>query len=289
MAKVFIGMPVYNGEHFLKEALDSLCSQTYSNWNMHISDDGSTDSTEAICRLYVEKDKRITYYRQPKNIGMFENFKYTLEKSNSEYFMWAAQDDLWEKTFLETCVSILDNDTRVGLAGTTIAEIDSYGRTARELLSLEKLSGKPSVKTITHYVLEPEILGRCNIMYGLWRTAAIKETWKAYPQRSVWGQDYMFVLAGISRFGVKIDNKTLFKKRLGGYSSPDATKNDAPGETQKRTITNPKDYIFPLGRFNVYFKGHMEALRGTPYQPLAAVLLLARLPRALWNHFKQTP
>jgi hypothetical protein len=194
-----------------------------------------------------------------------------------------------KKTFLETCVSILDNDTRVGLAGTTIAEIDSYGRTAREILSLEKLSGKPSVKTITHYVLEPEILGRCNIMYGLWRTAAIKETWKAYPQRSVWGQDYMFVLAGISRFGVKIDNKTLFKKRLGGYSSPDATKNDAPGETQKRTITNPKDYIFPLGRFNVYFKGHMEALRGTPYQPLAAVLLLARLPRALWNHFKQTP
>ena len=69
-------MPVYNGERFLKEALDSLCAQTYSDWNIYISDDGSTDSTEAICRLYAEKDTRINYYRQPKNIGMFENFKY---------------------------------------------------------------------------------------------------------------------------------------------------------------------------------------------------------------------
>jgi glycosyltransferase involved in cell wall biosynthesis len=62
MAKVFIGMPVYNGERFIKDALDSLCAQTYSNWNLFISDDCSTDSTEVICRHYAEKDKRIIYY-----------------------------------------------------------------------------------------------------------------------------------------------------------------------------------------------------------------------------------
>ena len=66
MAKVFIGMPAYNGERFIKEAIDSLRGQSYVDWVMLISDDASTDKTRAICEEYAKKDQRITYYRQEK-------------------------------------------------------------------------------------------------------------------------------------------------------------------------------------------------------------------------------
>jgi glycosyltransferase involved in cell wall biosynthesis len=280
-------MPVYNGERFLKEALDALLSQSFTDWTLLISDDASGDKTKAIVQEYANRDSRITYVRQESNLGIFKNFKYTLDQADGKYFMWAAQDDLWEKSFLRTCVDILDKDESIGLTGTNMMEIDSYGRTIRELPWLEKLSGKPGIRSISHYILEPEILGKCNIMYGVWRIDAVKTVWRAFPQRKVWGQDYMFVLAGISRYKIRIDGKMLFKKRLGGYSSEGALDKDGPSEVQKRIISDPKDYIFPLGRFGIYFKGHMEALSGTPYQLLGAALLLTRLPRAFWNHIKK--
>ena len=106
---VCIGVPVYNGEKFLKNCLDSLLSQTFTNFNLIISDNASTDSTQSICQEYVQKDKRIQYYRQTKNIGIILNHKFVLAKSTSKYFLWAAADDLWHNTFLEKNVKILEN------------------------------------------------------------------------------------------------------------------------------------------------------------------------------------
>ena len=107
---VCIGVPVYNGEKFLKNALDSLLSQTFANFNLIISDNASTDSTQLICQEYAQKDKRIQYYRQTKNMGIILNHKFVLTKSTSKYFVWAAADDLWNNTFLEKNVKILENN-----------------------------------------------------------------------------------------------------------------------------------------------------------------------------------
>lgn len=68
------GLPVYNGEQFLEETLDSLLAQTYSDFELIISDNASTDRTESICRFFVKKDKRIRYYRNDENIGLGSNF-----------------------------------------------------------------------------------------------------------------------------------------------------------------------------------------------------------------------
>ena len=107
---VCIGVPVYNGEKFLKNALDSLLSQTFTNFNLIISDNSSTDSTQSICQEYAQKDKRIQYYRQTKNMGIVSNHKFILNKAKSKYFVWAAADDLWNNTFLEKNVKILENN-----------------------------------------------------------------------------------------------------------------------------------------------------------------------------------
>mgnify|MGYP001611413863 FL=1 len=279
-------MPAYNGERFIKEAIDSLRGQSYVDWVMLISDDASTDKTRAICEEYAKKDQRITYYRQEKNIGMFPNFKFVLDSARGDYFMWASHDDLWEKDFLKVCVENIKNK-KVDVATTVVADIDSYGRNLRELTELTKFSGKPSIKQVARYVLQPEILGKCNLMYSVFRTSVIKKVWEIYPQRKEWGSDYHFSLTIISHFSVYIDKRILFRKRLGGFSSPDSTKNDDPDTVRRVTIKNPKNHMFPFGRFRRYFGGHMGALKGTPYRPLVALLLLVRLPRSFFVYLKE--
>lgn len=92
--KVSIGMPVFNGEPFIREALDSLLAQTFTDFELIISDNGSTDGTEAICREYAACDARIRYVRQTGNCGVLFNFQFVLDAARGEYFMWMACDDI---------------------------------------------------------------------------------------------------------------------------------------------------------------------------------------------------
>jgi glycosyltransferase involved in cell wall biosynthesis len=106
--RVSIGMPVYNGETFIRKALDSLLAQTFTNFELIISDNGSTDGTEAICREYAARDCRIRYVRQPENRGGLFNFHFVLDEAAGEYFMWAAHDDLCGREFIENLVDCME-------------------------------------------------------------------------------------------------------------------------------------------------------------------------------------
>ena len=92
---VSIGLPVYNGEAFIGEALDSLLDQTHSDFELIISDNASTDATEAICREYVSRDPRVRYIRQAANQGILANYRAVLNEARSGLFMWASADDTW--------------------------------------------------------------------------------------------------------------------------------------------------------------------------------------------------
>lgn len=286
-SKVFIGMPVYNGQRYLREALDSLLGQSFRDFTILISDDASTDDTPSIIREYSARDPRIQIVRQKQNIGLFKNFGYTLEKADCPFFMWAAQDDIREKDYLSICVRRLEEDSSLGLAATLMGGIDFSGKDILEEKDLLKLSGKKWWGGVARYILQPEVLGKCNLMYGLFRTEAARAAWKAYPQRAAWGQDYLFSLALVSRYNIYVDHRALFKKRGGGFSSPAHLLNSEGVSLYVMNLKNPKNGMFPFGRFSSYFRGHMEALRGTPYRPLAAILLAARLPRAFMLHVKE--
>ena len=111
---VSIGIPVYNGERSIKQALEALRAQTYDNLELVISDNASTDSTGEICRQYEAQDRRIKYFRNPVNVGLYENFRRVVTLATGEYFMWAAADDLKPPTAVEHCVqAILRNDCAV--------------------------------------------------------------------------------------------------------------------------------------------------------------------------------
>jgi len=107
MPKVSIGMPVYNGEDTLQCALDSLLGQSFADFELIISDNASTDGTESICREYAERDRRIRYVRQPKNVGIAANFWFVLGEARGDYFMWAASDDTRSRDFVEVNMKFL--------------------------------------------------------------------------------------------------------------------------------------------------------------------------------------
>lgn len=125
--RVTVGLPVYNGERYLEEALASLLAQTYTDFEIVISDNASTDRTEEICRSFAASDPRVRYTRADTNRGGTWNFNRVVELSTGRYFRWAAHDDVVAPTYLERCVGVLDDDPRVALAHTKVELIDAAG------------------------------------------------------------------------------------------------------------------------------------------------------------------
>ena len=118
LPKVSIGLIVYNGAATLRVALDSILNQTFTDFELIISDNASTDGTENICREYAYSDKRIDYIRQPMNIGIHANLLFVCGQAVAEYFMWAAADDSRSCDAVQACVNVLSSDSDCVFAGT---------------------------------------------------------------------------------------------------------------------------------------------------------------------------
>jgi glycosyltransferase involved in cell wall biosynthesis len=125
--RVSIGMPVFNGEKYLTEALDSILVQTYRDFELIISDNASTDHTQQICREYATKNSRIHYYRNEKNLGAPKNYNRVFELSSGEYFKWAAHDDVLAPEYLQKCIAVLDKDPSIVLCHSKTGRIDEHG------------------------------------------------------------------------------------------------------------------------------------------------------------------
>ncbi|MCI5162785.1 MAG: glycosyltransferase [Candidatus Electrothrix sp. AX5] len=110
---VSIGLPVFNGEEYIADAIDSICKQSYPNFELIIYDNASTDNTKEICIKYAERYSNILYYRHNKNIGAHNNFAYALNDAKYDYFMWAAHDDKWDTNFLLKGMEKFDEDNTV--------------------------------------------------------------------------------------------------------------------------------------------------------------------------------
>ncbi len=120
-------MPVYNGEKYLAAAIRGFLDQTFSDFELIISDNASTDSTQRICESAAVEDDRIRYFRNNRNIGIEPNFNATFAHARGELFMWAAHDDLRDPTYLERCISKLDAEPSAVLCHSLTRIIDSEG------------------------------------------------------------------------------------------------------------------------------------------------------------------
>jgi glycosyltransferase involved in cell wall biosynthesis len=125
--RLSVGLPVYNGEKYLAEAIDALLGQSYTDFELIISDNASSDGTADICRHYEALDPRVRYFRQPQNVGLAPNHNFVAEQARGSLFKWAANDDLYARDLLKRCVEALEEYPRVVLAHCWTAKVDAQG------------------------------------------------------------------------------------------------------------------------------------------------------------------
>lgn len=122
---ISIAMATYNGEKFLGEQLDSILSQTYSNLEIIICDDNSTDSTYTILCEYASFDSRIKLFKNDTNLGLVKNFERALSLSSGEYIALADQDDIWLPEKIKTLLNEIGN---YDLICSSFKPIDAKGK-----------------------------------------------------------------------------------------------------------------------------------------------------------------
>lgn len=175
--KVSIGMPVYNGEHLLRQALDSLLGQTFTEFELIISDNASTDKTQIICEEYVVKDDRIRYVRQDRNQGAAENFQIVFNLSRGKYFMWAAHDDTWDENFIKNNYDHLELNEDIGL---TFCWFNLVDVNSREIIKTIQPNTNLHDNKAYNYIIN---LFSINVhkIYGIYRREMLWQAIKIYP------------------------------------------------------------------------------------------------------------
>lgn len=178
--RVSIGLPVYNGENYLATTLDSILAQTFTNFELIISDNASSDRTEAICREYAASDHRIRFVRSPTNLGAARNYNRVFELARGEYFRWNGHDDPIAPVFLERCVEILDRDPGVILCFARNRAIDEHGAdhevpalTARTFVPKPRLASPTAHVRFYHAVVADHPQGA---IFGLIRRSVLAQT-----------------------------------------------------------------------------------------------------------------
>jgi glycosyltransferase involved in cell wall biosynthesis len=174
---VSIGLPVYNGANFLRQTLDSLLQQTFTDFELIIADNASTDTTQEICLEYAAKDERICYFRNEINIGAARNFNRVFELSKGKYFKWAAHDDICAPEMLERCVEILEKDSSIILchSQTKLIIHDRQGEFKKEKNHTLKLN-TDSPRANQRFDDLINISHWCFPIFGLIRTDILKKT-----------------------------------------------------------------------------------------------------------------
>jgi len=209
--KVSIGMPVYNGEKYIREALDSLLSQAFSDFELIISDNASIDGTEAICLEYAVRDPRIRYIRQTENRGLFMNFQVVLDAGVGEYFMWAAADDLWDEQWIATLLPI--SVKYQCLAYGFVEAIDEYGNTIPHTANGRRFEfiGNRAMRKLKYFML-PGSSGKANPIYGIAPISYLRTNSILGVQSAEFGGDMIFLFSILNDIEIRHGDGIHFKR-----------------------------------------------------------------------------
>lgn len=171
--RVSIAMPVYNGERYVSQSLDSLLAQTFTDFELVVVDNCSTDRTEEICRSYVVRDPRVRYVRNEHNIGGPANFRRSFMLCSGEYHKWSTADDYWDPTVVEKGVALLDADPELVLAYPRTRLVNERGELIRDYDDHLHLMEDSAAKRFRK-VLDTSTL--CHAHLGVLRRSAMLRT-----------------------------------------------------------------------------------------------------------------
>ena len=167
---VSIGIPTFNRPEGLRRTLECITSQSYKHLEIIVSDNCSpSENPSDVARAFAAGDSRITFFRQPSLTTAGENFRFVLKKATGEYFMWAADDDEWSHTFIESCVKGLSNAAVI----TVMPRFRTLFRVGGKTLDnpMPDLSPRrTTVQNILAFLARPTP----SILYGLHRREALQ-------------------------------------------------------------------------------------------------------------------
>ncbi len=191
--RITVGLPVYNGQKYLEAAIESHLAQSFGDFELVISDNGSTDATGEICGRYAQLDARVKYLKSPINRGILWNHRRVLEPvdPSTPYFRWAGADDILEPGLLAAMVEVLDTRPEIEAVMPATKNIDEEGtviRTMERSLNLES----PDVFERARQILLANY--QHVIAYGLLRAPSLRRM-RTGPHYIGWDPVFIWELA----------------------------------------------------------------------------------------------
>ena len=170
--RVSIGVAIYNEAKFLRSTLDSVLAQDFTDFELIISDNASTDGTQEISLEYVARDPRVSYHRNETNVGATENFNLVFKYATGEYFMWMGGHDLCAPNYVSRCLAVLESDPALVQCNSVTQHMSQEGRELGRALRQVDTRGK------SIFVRANLILWQVSNfdVYSLFRTDALKRT-----------------------------------------------------------------------------------------------------------------
>lgn len=215
---VTIGVPTRNRAGLLRQTLDTLLAQDYPNFELVVSDNASTDETQAVCRALAERDPRVRYERSDVDRGLIGNFNRVIELARGEYIVIAGDDDLYEANFLSALVPALDRDPNVVLSAPGTDWITFEGRPLQR--STDKYHTDPA-KTPLQEAMRGLWDARGTMMMGVFRASVLRRS-MCFRQTYKTSVDYCdsILVFELSLYGaIRWTPEVLSHKRLGGVST----------------------------------------------------------------------
>lgn len=269
---VSIGFPVYNGEGFIAAALLSILNQTFGDFELIISNNASTDATEAICLKFAAQDSRIRYICQRSNLGAAGNFKFVLSQARGRYFMWAAGDDVRTPDFLAENVAFLE--THQEYVASTCPNCFDGDEDQPDRIVNFSVSGKLEDRYLA-------FLNNCwkshGIFYSVMRTDIIRDC--AIPGQSFTAVDWAIGIFLASRGGV---NRTKLGLAIFGRDGVSSRRGAWRAFRSQRL-----ELVIPLMRFSCYVLHLIKPLPWRPRLRISAVLVTINLKASADQAFSE--
>lgn len=285
--RVSIGLPVYNGERYLAEAIDAIRAQTFTDWELIISDNASTDSTPQICAEYAARDPRIRYSRQSQNVGIARNFNRVIDLSRGEYFRWQAHDDLCAPELVERCLEVLEKRPDATLAFTRTTRIDASGApisTDLYTVGNMKFSVGSWDDPVDYDV--PDVVERCRrflrpnrpaapaYLFGVMRSAPLKATRR---QGSYLAADEVFLLELLLKGPfIQIKEPLFFVRHFDDNATALGLKGDLLGLQARLDPALATSTGVLISKYQRYWE-YFVALQREPIDPLDKAKLAAHI------------
>ena len=253
MAKITIGIPVFNGEEFLEETIISVLQQTYTDFELIISDNDSSDNTKNICEKYLLKDSRIKYIKQASNLGPIKNFSSLINTASSDYFMWLSADDLIDSNWVESLLEISEKNSSIAFG--VVQYIDNKGNWLPSTANAKRFTFKGhSILKSVKFIYTPWLNGKMILFWGIFpRKKLIDITNKIF--NSNWGSaiDTAWVYYCLNQINVCSTSSAKLYKRMHDKSG-NAELNSNQVEPLRFTFTSRlKTISSSIFRVNMYF------------------------------------